>query len=256
VSAPPLHGGERAARIARRALGLDVTQPIHDLLDVAEESLDVPVFIDHFDDDKIAGLLLRRGDGDAFIAVNADHGAVRQRFTLAHELGHLHMGHQPRVDMATDVFGRGRGQQEIEANYFAAEFLAPRPAVLAWLEEHELIDRAQEPSTVVQLGLQFGMSFPAVSYRLERAGAVSTRAKQRLLDEVGRTGSDLARLHAAHRLMDTIETLWRGSDYPHLPRRTVSYAEQARASGLLDEEEYRAIVTTPTPEIDFADWLA
>jgi Zn-dependent peptidase ImmA (M78 family) len=235
---------------------LDVTRPIHDLLDVTEETLDVPVLIDRFGDDKIAGVLLRRGGGDAFIAVNADHGAVRQRFTLAHELGHLHLGHQPRVDMSTDVFGRGRGQQEVEANHFAAEFLAPRPAVLAWLEERELIDHADEPSTIVQLGLQFGISFPTASYRLERAGGISTRAKQRLVEELGRTGGDLVRLHAAHRLMDTIETLWRGKDYPQLPRKTVSYAQKARAAGLLDDEEYSAIVTTPAPEIDFADWLA
>lgn len=255
MSASSLHSGEKAARVARRALGLDVTQAIRDLLDVAEETFDVPVLIDHFEDDKIAGVVLRRGDGDAFIAVNADHGAVRQRFTLAHELGHLHMGHQPRVDMSSDVFGRGRNQQEVEANYFAAEFLAPRPAVIAWLEERELVDRADEPSTVVQLALQFGIAFPTASYRLERAGAISTRAKQRLVDELRTTGSELARLHAAHRLMDTIETLWRRGEYPRLPRQTVSYAEQARAAGLLDDEQYDAIVTTP-PEIDFADWLA
>lgn len=256
MSALPLHGGEKAARVARRALGLDVTQPIRDLLDVTEETLDVPVLIDHFEDDQIAGVLLRRGDGDAFIAVNADHGAVRQRFTLAHEVGHLHMGHQPRVDMSTDVFGRGRNQQEVEANYFAAEFLAPRPAVLAWLEEHDLIDRADEPSTIVQLALQFGIAFPTASYRLERAGGISTRAKQRLVEELRTTGGELVRVHAAHRLMDTIETVWRGKSYPRIPRKTVSYAERARAAGLLDEEEYKAIVTTPTPEIDFADWLA
>jgi Zn-dependent peptidase ImmA (M78 family) len=255
VSASSLHSGERAARLARRGLGLDVTQPIPDLLDVAEETFDVPVLIEHFDDDKIAGVLLRRGDGDAFIAVNADHLPVRQRFTLAHELGHVQMGHQPRVDMSTDLFERARNPQEVEANYFAAEFLAPRPAVIAWIEEHELVDRADEPATVVQLALQFGVAFPTATYRLERAGAISTRAKQRLVEEFRTSGGDLARVHAAHRLMDTIETLWRRGEYPRPPRQTVAYAEQARAAGLLDDEQYDAIVTTP-PEIDFADWLA
>lgn len=255
MSASPLHSGEKAARVARRALGLDVTQPIRDLLDVAEETFEVPVLIDDLEDDRVAGVLLRHGDGDAFIAVNAHQGAVRQRFTLAHELGHLRMGHQPRVDMSSDVFGRGRNPQEIEANYFAAEFLTPRPAVIAWLEEHDLVDRAGDPSTVVHLALQFGIAFATASYRLERAGVVSTRAKHRLLDELQRSGPTLARLHATHRLMDTIEMLWRDRKYPRVPRQTVSYAERARAAGLLDDDEFHAIVPTP-PEIDFADWLA
>ena len=254
MSATPLHSGEKAARAWRRALGLELTQPIHDLLDVAEETVDVPVLIEHFGDDKIAGVLLRRGDGDAFIAVNADHGAVRQRFTLAHELGHLHLGHQPRVDMSTDLFDRGRNSQEVEANYFAAELLAPRPAVMAWLEEHELASCADEPTTVVQLALQFGIAFPTASYRLERAGAISTRAKHRLVEELRAVGGDLVRVYAAHRLMDTIETLWRGGQYPRSPRQTVAYAERARAAGLLDDEQFNAIVTAP-PEIDFADWF-
>ena len=150
------HSGERSALAARREHGLDAAGPL-DILQIAEEQFDVPVLVDRFDDDKIAGVLLRRPGGDRFVGVNADHHTVRQRFTLAHELGHLHMGHQARVDLASDVFGAGSSPEEMEANYFAAEFLAPRATVRAWLERRDLGDRASEPSTVARLALAFGI---------------------------------------------------------------------------------------------------
>jgi Zn-dependent peptidase ImmA (M78 family) len=253
MSAPPLHGGERAAREARRKYGLDITQPIPNLLDIAEDLFDVPVLIDRFGDDKIAGVLLRNG-GDAFIAVNADHGAVRQRFTLAHELGHLHMQHQPRVEMVADLFEASRDPQEVEANYFAAEFLAPRAAVTAWLEDREMLDCVARPSTTARLALHFGIAFSAASYRLERTGAISARAKKQLAEELRTEGTELARQYGRDRLMDAIEVLWRERNYPRVPRQTAAFAERARADGLLNEEEFSAIVGAP-PEIDLADWL-
>ena len=213
------------------------------------------MLIEHFDDERIAGVLLRRGDGDAFIAVNADHGAVRQRFTLAHELGHHQMRHQPRLELASDLFGNtARNDQEVEANYFAAEFLAPRVAVRSWLEEQDLLASAEDPGTVVRLALQFGVAFTTACIRLERADVISTRAKGRLMSELGQVGPGLARAHSTHRLMDSIERLWRAKEYPRVPRQTIAYAEQARDAGLLDEAEYAAIVTSP-PDLDLDDWL-
>lgn len=253
MSSPPPHSGEKAAREARRTLGLDLTQPIPDLLDVAERRFGVPVLIDCFDDHRIAGVLLH-DRGDAFIAINADHAAVRQRFTLAHEIGHLHMRHQPRVEMVADLFGSSRDPQEIEANYFAAEFLAPRAAVVAWLEEEELLERADDPSTVARLALHFGIAFPAAAYRLERAGAISRRAKKRLIEALQMAGSDLARQYAADRLMDELEAIWRERRYPRAPRQTASLAERARSAGLLTDEEFNVIVGKQ-PDVDFAEWL-
>lgn len=251
-----LHPGERAAREARRAWGLGLEGPVRELLDLAEERLDIPVLLDRFGDEKVAGVLLRHGSGQNFVAVNADHGAVRQRFTLAHELGHVHMRHQPRVDLSADLFGgRTRDPQEVEANYFAAELLAPRPAVMGWLEERDLLGAGIDPDVVVQLALEFGIAFPTAAYRLERSGVINAIAKAHLVDELSRSGSSLVRMHAAHRLMDKIESGWRSNEYPRIPRRTVSYAARARAAGLLDEDEYASIVAEQ-PDLDFADWMA
>ena len=258
MTATALHSGEAAARNQRRQLGLDLSRPISDLLDIAEAGLHIPVLVDPFGDEAIAGVLLRSVDSDCFVAVNADFGAVRQRFTLAHELGHIHMGHQPRVDLAADVFGRGRNPQEVEANYFAAELLAPRPAVMSWLEEHELVAAADQASTVVQLALVFGIAFPTTCFRLERAGAISSRAKERLLAELAggsNLSAELLQRYKGHRLTDSLEALADAGAYPRTPSKTVEYAETARAKGLLDEEEYRAIVPAPR-ELDLNDWVS
>ncbi|MGA2470982.1 MAG: ImmA/IrrE family metallo-endopeptidase [Solirubrobacteraceae bacterium] len=258
MTAPALHSGESAARKQRRALGLDLAHPIADLLDIAEAGLHIPVLVDPFGDDVIAGVLLRNAESDCFVAINADFGAVRQRFTLAHELGHIHMGHQPRVDLAADVFGRGRNPQEVEANYFAAEFLAPRPAVMSWLEEHELVAAADQAATVVQLALVFGIAFSTTCFRLERTGAISSRAKDRLVGELSGGSSlsaELLQRYKGHRLTDSLEALADLGAYPRTPRQTAEYAERARTRGLLDDQEYRAIVPAPR-ELDLSDWVS
>lgn len=248
------HSGERSALAARREHGLDAAGPL-DILQIAEEQFDVPVLVDRFDDDKIAGVLLRRPGGDRFVGVNADHHTVRQRFTLAHELGHLHMGHQARVDLASDVFGAGSSLEEVEANYFAAEFLAPRATVRAWLERRDLGDRASEPSTVAQLALAFGVSLPTACFRLERAGLIRSSEKRRLLAEVSANPQLLIKQHAPHRLVDGLHAIWLRRGYPRIPRQTAVYAAQALGGGLLDDDEYAAIVPNAL-EIDFHDWIS
>jgi Zn-dependent peptidase ImmA (M78 family) len=71
------------------------------------------------------------GKGDAitqtrgksiFILYNDDRPVVRKRFSVAHELGHLHLGHlhgNSSLDLNSENF------DEIEANTFAAHLLMP-----------------------------------------------------------------------------------------------------------------------------------
>lgn len=253
MSLPAPHSGEKQALEARRQHGLADAGPL-DVLDAAENRFDVPVLVDRFGDDKIAGVLLRRAGGDRFVGVNADHHTIRQRFTLAHELGHLHMGHQARVELTSDLFGSTNNAEEVEANYFAAEFLAPRAIVRAWLEERELVDAAAEASTIAQLALEFGIALPSACYRLERAGVISAATKRRLVSEVNVNAATLVRIHASHRFSDSLQSIWQRDVYPRVPRQTAAYAERARAAELIDDEQYMAIVHSPA-ELDFNDWL-
>jgi Zn-dependent peptidase ImmA (M78 family) len=97
-------------------------------------------------DDDISGMLIplsppREGKHWA-ILVNSDHPKARQRFTLAHELGHLvlHGYTTPHADRGYKLRYRnsasttGSVLEEVEANQFAAELLMPEELLLAKIE--------------------------------------------------------------------------------------------------------------------------
>lgn len=63
------------------------------------------------------------GDGKAVIRVNTSHPEARQRFTIAHEIGHLML--HPSGRRFRDIAGQSHTLQEREANQYAARLLAP-----------------------------------------------------------------------------------------------------------------------------------
>lgn len=80
--------------------------------------------------DTTSAVLVIEGDIKA-IGVNRSHALVRQRFSIAHELGHFLHGHGDFAD-STATFEDGsynyadpQNRQEMEANEFAAELLMP-----------------------------------------------------------------------------------------------------------------------------------
>ena len=74
-----------------------------------------------------SGLLIRK-DGSALIGVNSNEAAVRQRFTIAHELGHffLHPQKDTFVDYRDNKNEVMHTPRERQANMFAAALLMPR----------------------------------------------------------------------------------------------------------------------------------
>lgn len=90
-----------------------------------------------------SGYIVKRAESWApDIFVNSEHAPVRQRFTVAHELGHFFK----RLGMSEDqnkqyalkraaLAACGTDQEEIYANRFAAGLLMPEDAVV------ELVDR-------------------------------------------------------------------------------------------------------------------
>jgi hypothetical protein len=94
-------------------------------------------------------------DGTARIYVNTDSSPIRQRFTVAHELGHLLL-HEPgsvfRDNFATDA----GGIREIQANRFAFSLLIP-----SWMAQ------AYTGAPVTDLARLFGVSTAAMEFRIE-----------------------------------------------------------------------------------------
>jgi len=77
--------------------------------------------------DDFSGLLIRK-DGRALIGVNSNEAPVRQRFTIAHEIGHfvLHPRKDAFVDYRDNKKEIMRTPAERHANMFAAALLMPR----------------------------------------------------------------------------------------------------------------------------------
>ena len=96
------------------------------------------------------------------IIYNARESKVRQRFTIAHELGHHVLGHgdSPR-DSAYPA--NARDPVERAANAFAAELLMPEETVKALIHVRGL-------RSVTDLRDAFGVSAAAMQYRLKDLG--------------------------------------------------------------------------------------
>lgn len=110
-----------------------------------------------------------------------------QRFTGAHELGHVALGHDVSLDgdeiLARAPAERRRGLAEIAADSFAAAFLLPK-WLLQFHARRQGWKKASmgDPHAVYQLGLRAGASYEATCLALERHAVNDAATTRRLLD--------------------------------------------------------------------------
>jgi Zn-dependent peptidase ImmA (M78 family) len=188
------------ARTARVRLGVGLDAPLPDVLRLIEDVGGVLVTVKPLPDGVAGAYGKKKGRG--FIFVNSRDSAVRRRFTLAHEFGHHSLGHRGVVDRYEDL-AKPKRPEEIEANYFASEFLAPMQAVRNWVDVRPVRDI--DLRTVVELAVFFGISATAALIRLEEAGLVSA-ALRRELDGLIDAGAH-TRLQASLGLKDVEDSL-------------------------------------------------
>lgn len=161
---------ESARLLAARPLG---ELPVN--VRAIAKSLGIALEFANFDDE-VSGVLVRTADA-TMIGVNWSHHPNRQRFTIAHEIGHylLHPG-GTFVDKSTTArfrdrqAGSGSEVEEREANRFAATLLMPAEAIekasaafpFAIDDEDQLRDFSD----------RFGVSSQAMLIRLKELGFV------------------------------------------------------------------------------------
>jgi Zn-dependent peptidase ImmA (M78 family) len=175
---PPSKNPELAARKILRDLGLKKA-PIS--LDVIVKKLGVRLAVEPFDEE-LSGVLVKEG-GAVAIGVNSAHHVNRQRFTVAHEIGHYVLDHpgemfidktlrQKAVVVRRD--GRsseGTDKHEIEANRFAAELLMPGNIVEE--EVKKRLSKSKRPSAddlINEMAGLFQVSNQAMEIRLVNLG--------------------------------------------------------------------------------------
>ena len=135
------------------------------------------VYKPYEDGDDVSGMLYR-GEGRPVIGVNSAHHIHRQRFTIAHEIGHfvLHEGKMyvdtPTVRFRDSISGLAIDNEEIEANGFAAELLLPRKFLersLDGLFKRKVRDRK---GIVEKLSSEYKVSSQTVEFRLKNLGVL------------------------------------------------------------------------------------
>lgn len=121
---------------------------------------------------RVLGLPLLNGASGSYeateagpvIKVNRSEADVRQRFTVAHELGHHFLRHGKAFrDDSSNFSTLVRDWKEVQANRFAAELLMPEGAIRAAVKRESDISR---------LARMFDVSTAAIGFRLKNLGLV------------------------------------------------------------------------------------
>ncbi len=128
----------------------------------------------------VSGFLFRNApQGKPIIGVNFAHHPNRQRFTIAHELGHLLLHASDAVHVDDPVKNRderssqGTDVQEIESNLFAAELLMPAKFLADDLRHFGALNLLDEQK-VEMLADRYQVSTQAMAVRLNSLGHLAT----------------------------------------------------------------------------------
>ncbi|AWF38889.1 ImmA/IrrE family metallo-endopeptidase [Citrobacter freundii] len=111
-----------------------------------------------------SGSLKQGKSGNWVMTVNSLHHPHRQRFTIAHEIGHFIRHTLNRNSFTDTVFFRNEetNKMEAEANRFAAELLMPENEFSKFIEE--------KSNQVADIAAHFQVSSMAVRIRAQQLG--------------------------------------------------------------------------------------
>ena len=213
---------DRAANSLRLYWGLGL-DPIPDLVELVEEH---GIKVLSIDLGNIDGLMARvRRPGKSMVPVlvgNCNDWGERQRFTMAHELGHLVLEVSANVD------------HEKAAYRFAGAFLMPAEALWGAIGKHRTFVGWSELFALKQL---FGASVQAITYRCKELGIFSESLFKRLFNDFTRLG-------------------WRRPPYREpvsitreIPRRFERLCFRALAEGAVTKPKAAELLQTSVPEL-------
>ena len=207
---------EEAAVELRRAWGLGLG-PLENLAEWLEDlGIKVGVFPAH---DAFDALTLWANDETPVMVVKAGLPGDRERFSLAHELGHLVLNAQAELD------------EERVANRFAGAFLVPAPMV------YRELGRRRKALGLYELHLlkhKYGVSMQAWIFRARDLGILSEKAARRLFQTFRQNGW--------HRQEP-------GDPYPfEEPQRMKRLVLRALAEGLVSEARAAELLGEPLSE--------
>jgi Zn-dependent peptidase ImmA (M78 family) len=152
---------------------LEATRITQIPVDVSDISKKLDIVIKYAPSIEFSGLLYRK-DGKAFMAINNKDPEVRQRFTIAHELGHFFL--HPQKDTFVEFRDNGititpRSLKEIQANQFAAALLMPRKYLLEDIANYQ--ETGITDAVIHALAERYQVSDKSMNYRLRNLNFIS-----------------------------------------------------------------------------------
>jgi Zn-dependent peptidase ImmA (M78 family) len=180
---------------------------------------------------KLAAFLLWSDEIGACVAINADHPAEKQRWSLVHETGHL-LRDLEAGDVLDDSGSRSRSE-EVFPERFATELLMPAVGV-----QKRFADKCRAgrftPVDLYSLARHFEVSFQAMTLRLEDLRLLPRGSYEKITKSQIRP-KDLARHEAEPRAV---------APRRKLPVRYVALAVSAYDQELLSEGELAEYLDT------------
>lgn len=148
------------------------------------QQLGAVIFFEPFEGkDDVSGILFREGENKKIIGINSSHHPNRQRFSIAHEIGHLILHNRDlfvdkviKVNFRDSKSSQAIDKEEIAANAFAAELLMPKAFI-----ETEISKIFKEKSVfskeelINYLANIFEVSSIAMEYRLTHLGIITSQ---------------------------------------------------------------------------------
>ena len=233
--------GRAAAASFRRDHHLGV-QPLGDLVAIVEHATGIDVAVLGAGPDE-HGLTMRDPvRGTVFIGVACTTNPMRQRSTLAHELGHVAFG-----DWADSGAGNwaDRSPAEIRADAFARHLLLPIEGLREFLGHRESVTQSTL-SAVVQ---RYLVSPQIAAIALHQAKYIDDDTKQ---EWMALTAPQLA---ARFGWIDQYRALRADSDQRRAPQRLLARAIRGYAEGVLPAQAIATLrgVTLEAAEIDLRE---
>ncbi len=181
-----------AAAMVRAVLGL-ADEPLHDLEARLEAEAGLRTFFLTGMPGPLSAIFLWGDDIGACVAINAAHTRERQRWSLAHELGHFLRDREAGDVLDRDEDFHSSDPSEVFAQTLAAELLMPAAGVGKRFAERCRANGGRFSSfDLLDLAHVFEVSFTAMALRLEELKLLPSGTYDRLVESRLRP-RDLAR---------------------------------------------------------------
>jgi transcriptional regulator with XRE-family HTH domain len=175
IDGAPYEQGEHLARHLRTSMSLGgdaLPSEVGPLATNIEDKLNIDVAIEPLGEG-LDGLAIIRGSY-RLIMVSSSIPAHRQRYTVAHELGHLMA--RDGGEVVDEDINFGRTPEETRANAFAAAFLMPASALRTAVSG----ESAFSEELIGELLARYRVSLDALAFRLHNTGIINAAERDRI----------------------------------------------------------------------------